>query len=103
MKLRELKWKDVPVWPPLWLESLNLGADEKFTKGEEGVLKGVQIIPGTEVLRIDAECAGSPLTGMLLIENFHLVKSLVEKLQDQVGKPLAEIGDLEINLKNFAS
>jgi hypothetical protein len=90
MRLRELKWQELPIWPPQWAVT-----DEGA--GELGVLMKVNIRKDRllEYLYIEADDGGHKLRG--IITPRHL-KSLHRTISQHIGKPLSEIGDLEIRL-----
>ena len=93
MRLRELTWMQLPVWPPQW--SLT---DEGA--GEAGVLMKVNICKDRllEYIYIEADDAGHKLRGITTLGNSRRLKSLYQTLNQHIGKPLTEIGDLEIRL-----
>ena len=93
MKIRSLKWREVPLWPPKWMF-----ADEGV--GEEGVLEDVQIRidwkPG--LIFVAVNHLGDRRKGMIIMEDPAHLKVLYCKLEESIGKPLTEVGDLEIDL-----
>jgi hypothetical protein len=91
MRVRELKSKELPVWPPYW------------TKTDKGVGKGAVLLNvrlrNDTVLKyicIEADDAGHKLRGITMLGNPRYLESLYCTLSQHIGKPLAEIGDLEI-------
>jgi hypothetical protein len=93
MRLRELRWQELPVWPPQWAVT-----DEGA--GEAGVLMKVKIRKDRlmDYLYIEADDAGHKLHGITTLGNYRHLKSLYHTISQHIGKPLTEIGDLEINL-----
>jgi len=93
MRLRELTWMQLPVWPPQWSVT-----DEGA--GEAGVLKNVMIRKDRimEYIYIEADDAGHKLRGITMLGNPGHLKSLYHTISQHIGKPLTEIGDLEIGL-----
>jgi hypothetical protein len=93
MRLRELKWQELPVWPPQWAVT-----DEGA--GEAGVLMKANIRKDRllEYLYIEADDAGHKLRGIITLGSPRHLKSLHRTISKHIGKPLAEIGDLEIRL-----
>jgi hypothetical protein len=95
MKIRSLKWREVPMWPPEWMIS-----DEGV--GEEGVLEDVQLRisvyakPG--LISVVANHLGDSRQGIIILEDLDQLKVLYYKLKENIGKPLTEVGDLEIDL-----
>jgi hypothetical protein len=93
MRVRELKWKEFPIWPPQWTMTDD-GA------GEGGVLLNVRI-RNHRILKyivIEADDAGHKLHGITMLGNPRHLESLYQILSQHIGKPLTEIGDLEIRL-----
>jgi hypothetical protein len=93
MKLRDLKWKGISIWPPDWS-----GNEGSKGTGEEGVLTRVEFRERKKEqhISIEAEYAGVLRVGILLLENPVRLKALYHKLQENIGKPLVEIGNLDI-------
>jgi hypothetical protein len=97
MQIRELRCRGFPCWPPEWVE------EPGGTKGhyEEGILKDVNPILGTALLKIIVEHEGGSSRGLVLLEK-KLLMPLYHKLKENVGKPINEIGNLEIKLAGDA-
>jgi hypothetical protein len=93
MRLRELKWMQLPVWPPQWWVT-DGGA------GEVGVLMKVKIRTDRplDYICIEADDGGHILRGVIRIGNPRHLKSLYRTISQHIGKPLTEIGDLEVSL-----
>jgi hypothetical protein len=93
MRLRELTWMQLPVWPPQWSVT-----DEGA--GEVGVLMKVKIYKDDllEYIYIEADDGGYRFRGIMTLGNPRHLKSLYRTISKHIGKPLAEIGDLEIKL-----
>jgi hypothetical protein len=93
MRLRDLQWMQLPVWPPQWAVT-----DEGA--GEAGVLMKVKIRQDRlmEYIYIEADDAGHKLRGITMLGNPRHLKSLYRTISQHIGKPLSEIGDLEISL-----
>ena len=91
LRLRELTWMQLPVWPPQW--SLT---DEGA--GEAGVLKIVMIRKDRimEYIYLEADDAGHKLRGITMLGNPRHLESLYQTLNQHIGKPLTEIGNLKI-------
>jgi hypothetical protein len=93
MRIRDLQWEGLPAWPPQWWFS-----DEKA--GEEGVLKNVQLrydqMP--VCLSVVATHLDESRHGIIILEDFVHLEILCQKLKENLGRPLSEIGDLEIDL-----
>jgi hypothetical protein len=93
MQIRSLKWKEVSMWPPEWRIS-DHGA------GEEGVLAEVQFHNDRtpECLYVVANHRGDIRKGIMVLEPRAHLEVLYHKLKENIGRPLTEIGDLEIEL-----
>ena len=87
MRINERKVKDLPVWPPMWT-CRSLGVND-------GVLKNVEIISGTGCVKIDVEHADRTHVGVILTGGDDL-ETLFHKLKENIGRPLAEIENLEV-------
>jgi hypothetical protein len=90
MRVRELTWRGLLIWPPHWAEK-GTGIDE------QGILKAVEILPLTDLIKIDATFAGSIISG-LIFSNETYQFPLYFKLRENIGRPLVEVGDLEVTL-----
>jgi hypothetical protein len=93
MRIRDLKWRGLSAWPPEWSGS-HQGLDKK------GVLKKVCLSqdPEPTFFYIEVTYDGATLTGKIELENPKLLNPLYLVLKKNIGKPLAEIGDLEIEI-----
>jgi hypothetical protein len=93
MRLRELRWQKLPVWPPQWAVT-----DEGA--GEAGVLLKINLCKDRllEYLYIEADDEGHKLCGIITIATPRHLKSLHRTISRHIGKTLTEIGDLEIRL-----
>ena len=91
MRVKELKWKELPVWPPHW-------AMTHKGVGEGAVLLNVRLRNETvlKYICIEADDAGHKHRGITMLGNPRHLESLYYTLSQHIGKPLAEIGDLEI-------
>jgi hypothetical protein len=92
MRLRELKWMQLPVWPPDWMIS-----DQGL--GEEGNLEDVQLrkdlTPG--FIGVTVNYLDGRRFGIIILENPTHLEILYHKLKENLGRTLTEIGDLEID------
>ena len=96
MKIRDLKWKGLPMWPIQWSMS-------DYQVGEEGVLKGVQLRHelGTRLISIEANHLGDYRKGILILEDPAHLELVFDTLRDNLGTPLKELGDLEIDFTSI--
>ena len=92
MRIRDLQWEGIPVWPPQWWFS-----DEKA--GEEGVLKNAQFrydqMP--VCISVVATHLDESRHGIIILADSAHLEILCQKLKENLGRPLSEIGDLEID------
>lgn len=93
MQIRSLKWKGFPMWPPEWMIS-DQGS------GEQGVLVEVCLRNdlNPKLISVVANHLGEIRKGIMVLEDTAHLKIVYGKLQQHVGRPLTEIGDLEITL-----
>lgn len=91
MRIREITWRGAQAWPPIWSNSTH-----SFI--ENAVLNDVRLIVGTEFVRIDADHHGIPHLGLMFVDR-EMKESLYRKLKENLGRPLAEIADLELELE----
>jgi hypothetical protein len=92
MRIRDLKWKEVPMWPPEWWIT-DQGS------GEEGLLEGVILRKDKmpPCIYVSAEHHGAEIKGIIILENPVHLDTLYHVLRENIGKSLREIGDLEID------
>jgi hypothetical protein len=88
MQIKELRWRGLLVWPPQWTE-------ESPDVLQQGLLKGVKLLPLTDLIRIDATYAKNTVSGLILT-NAEYQGSLYDKLKENIGKPLNEVGNVEV-------
>jgi hypothetical protein len=95
MQIRGLKWKGVSMWPPEWWIS-DHGA------GEEGILTEVQFRKHRtpECIYVIVNNRGEIRKGIMVLEDLAHLEILYRKLKNNLGRPLTEIGDLEIDLRS---
>jgi hypothetical protein len=93
MRIRDLQWKGIFIWPPEWWTTDQGG-------GEEGFLETVNIHKDIMVdcLCMEAYHLNSQRKGIIILENLSYLEILYNKLQEHIGKSLKEIGDMEIDL-----
>ena len=89
MQIKELTWRGLLIWPPQWTE-------EYPNVIEQGLLKGVQILPLTDLIKIDATCAMTSISGLIFTSKEYQ-GSLYYKLKESIVKPLNEVGNMEVN------
>jgi hypothetical protein len=93
MQLREM----LPNWPPEWA---TVGPTSKRATGEVGVLKSVRVgydqPQRQEYLVLETDYEGSRNTGRLEVPDANLRSRVLEILKAHVGRPIREIGSLEM-------
>ncbi len=88
MQIKELKWNNLLIWPPQWTEKA-----PKLI--EHGLLKNVELLPITDLIRVDASYAGTIISGVILSGEKYR-GSLFFKLKESIGKPLEEVANMEV-------
>ena len=93
MLIRDLKWRGLSAWPTEWSESY-----QGF--GRKGVLKNVCLSqdPESTFFYIEIAYVGTTLKGKIELENPKLLNPLYLLFKKNIGKPLAEIGNMEIEM-----
>jgi len=93
MQIRNLKWKGLPMWPPEWMISAQ-------GLGEAGVLQEIYLRNDLNpaLISLVANHSGDIRQGIMILEDPALLKVVYHHLKQHVGRPLTEIGDLEISL-----
>ena len=92
MQIRSLTWKGFSMWPPEWMIS-----DQGY--GEEGVLEEVHLRHDLkpQLISLVANHLGEVRKGIMILEDSALLEAVFGQLKQHVGRPLADIGDLEIS------
>ncbi len=88
MRIKDLQWDGLAIWPPQWAQKIPYII-------EWGLLRSVEILPHTTLIRIDANYAGAVFSGVI-ISNEDKLESLYLQLKDNVGKSLRDVGNLEV-------
>jgi hypothetical protein len=93
MRIRNLKWREIPMWPPEWSIS-------DHEAGEKGVLEYVQLRNDLtpRLISVAADHLGEIRKGIIVLEDPTHLEIVYHKLQENIGRTLTEIGDLEIEL-----
>ena len=89
MRINTLMCMGLRVWPPKWTHSSQ-------SISEKAVVKDVKFIITTNLLRIDIEHNGILNLGIISVEKEDLAL-LYHKLKENIGRPLADIGELELD------
>jgi hypothetical protein len=92
MQIRKLKWRGLSMWPPEWTIT-----DQGL--GETGILEEVHLRNdlNPRLISVVASHLGEVRKGIMVLEEPALLESVYIKLKQHVGRPLTEIGDLEIS------
>ena len=101
MKLRDhplMSCSDVRSWPPAWL--WRDGSDDTKPYGEVGMLREVILseIEPPDRCFMSMQHMGAEYIGCLLFENSAFCRKISEILREYCGKPIQEIGDIELSL-----
>lgn len=92
MRLNTMMCMGLRVWPPkLAISSQSMS--------DKAVLRDVKVIVATNLLRVDVEHNMIPDLGIILVEKGDR-ESLFHKLKENIGRSLADIGELEMDLKH---
>jgi hypothetical protein len=88
-----MKWRGLSMWPPEWTIS-----DQGL--GEAGVLEGVQLRKDLhpKLISVSVNHLGEVRKGVIILEDLACLEAVYGKLKQHLGRPLTEIGDLEISL-----
>lgn len=92
MRIRDLQWKGMSMWPPEW------GFSDEGA-GEDGFLKNVQFRNDQtpQCISVVASHLGDDRNGIIILEDTTHLETLCQKLKENIGRPLKEIGDLNID------
>jgi len=99
MHLREhplMSCYGVPNWPPVW--SWVDGPENKFPRGEVGILKWVGLtgIEPTDRCYLYIDHEGSRYLGCLLFDDHAFCRYLAKLLDGYCNRPITEIGSLDL-------
>jgi hypothetical protein len=81
-------------WPPFWSNAMAEGS--KRANGEVGILRHVHGSPVSTRCLLVIEYDGERFIGILVLPDSKLCRSIVIFLRNHVGRPIREIGELEI-------
>jgi hypothetical protein len=99
MKLRDhplLMYYGMNSWPPVWVNSRTVPTS-KLT-GEIGTLTRTTFFPEMpKRLFLIMEFENQPYMGALLFSDAVFCRQLNTILQDQIGRSIAEIGDMDLS------
>ena len=91
MRIKDLRWKGMFIWPPEWSVRIQRTC-------EEWILIDVRLHKDREPYYIDIEaaCNGNSQGGVISLENPDHLETLYHILTDNIGKTLTEIGGIKI-------
>jgi len=97
MRIRDLQWEGIAIWPPHWGIS-----DEEA--GEEGILKKVQLHydQTPSCISVVVFHHGDSRSGVIILKNLADLENLCKILRRNLNRPLAEIGDLLVEFPHAA-
>lgn len=99
MKLRDhplMRHRSAPSWPPLWLRRVD--ERTKTARGEIGVLKYVHANPNlSQKCFLVVEHEREQYVGCLIVDDLVFLARVTEILKSQSGRPIKEIGDLDVS------
>jgi hypothetical protein len=92
MRIRDLQWKRMSMWPPEW------GFSDEGA-GEDGFLKNVRFHNDQtpQCISVVASHLGEDRNGIIILEDPAHLEILCQKLKENIGRPLKEIGDLNLD------
>jgi hypothetical protein len=86
------------AWPPVWSNPTRGGGAYATKRGEIGTLTNVsgnRVVPDMCFLYIEHD--GESYCGALILDNAAFCSHLIPFLQQQIGKSISEIGDLDVS------
>jgi hypothetical protein len=96
----KMKYLGAPSWPPFW--SGGSGQQLAPLEGESGTLVAVDLVPpdkdGPRRLRLTRAYQGNDARALLCCDDEAAIDLLHVLLTNNLGNPLKEIGDLEVDL-----
>jgi hypothetical protein len=99
MELRRhpgMTFHGVSNWPPVWVHYRSDGV--KQLKGEKGVLRFVHASNGlSNKCHLVMEHENAHYVGCLIFDDVTFCYALAKKLRVYVGRPINEIGDLDLS------
>lgn len=100
MKFRDhplMTHRRLPNWPPTWAHFDGTRQDNE-SSSEIGILKEVAsyMAPGAMCF-LTIEVEQEPWMGVLLFDDVAFCRQITNLLQQYVGRPIREIGDIELS------
>jgi hypothetical protein len=93
MNIRDLKCNKLRMWPP------EFGLANQVV-GEKGILAGVRICHDLKinVIIVTATYLDEEIEGIIILEDHIHLEILCDKLKENLGRPLIEIGNIEVDI-----
>ena len=83
-------------WPPPWVSSMN--GEYKTTSGEVGFLRAVWMSEKSkQTIFLAISLNGHRYVGCMALSDVSFCNQLYSVLQSQIGKPIEEIGGLDLS------
>ena len=84
-------YQGIPNWPPVW--SWTRGGENKYPKGEVGILKTVKLskIPPVNRFFLEIDYEGSSYISCLFFDDPAFCTRIAKLLRDYCNRPIAEI------------
>lgn len=86
--------RGVHNWPPVWTNGAS--KDGKKVTGEVGVLRYIHANDVSNRCFLIAENERQLYTGTLIFDDVNFCRQVVAMLRKNVGRPIKEIGDLDV-------
>jgi|SRR5262245_7589145 len=100
MQLRDhplMSTHTIPTWPPVWSNTSRGGGSDTAATGEMGILKKcLRNSHVKELYFLFIEYNGDSYVGALVVDNAAFCNHVASILEQNVGKSIKEIGDLDL-------
>ncbi len=90
-----MSYRGVRNWPPVW--TLTRNRSVKVVKGEVGVLKYVHSNSELSKCFLVIDYQSETYVGCILCRDHAFCNQISHLLRDHVGRPIKEIGDLDLS------
>ena len=91
MRIKDLRWQEMFIWPPEWAERME-GSYEEWILIEVKLHKD----QNPPYIYIEAVCNSDSQGGVIHLDPHEHLEILYQVLNKNIGKPLTEIGDIKI-------
>jgi hypothetical protein len=99
MELRKhpaLSSHSIPTWPPIWA-STEGAWDGSVIKGEVGILTKCTGTAVGNICFLFIEHDGKTYVGALVVDNDESCRRLLALFEQHIGRPIAEIGGVDLD------